>query len=320
MVRSPSLSTIKALFAKSSNRCAFPKCTVNVVQDGMLLGHVCHIKGAKPGSARYDAIQIDDERHSDSNLIILCPNHHSVIDDDAESYTVERLRRMKAEHEAHAAPLDSTTTGAAAAILASAIVSPTGQTGGITSGTFHVGTLNISNEPSSPITTEREVQSVEKLWSIIQKLKKVHGDIWLVESVLTSDEIGGYFRTCDWPATLRSVMHYSSLDWGMQQLTSAGADNSDDCRLYVSDRLWGIYATIRALYGRLGFLYHLSFKKSEYTDWRKDKGFATHAKALLGEALYEQAKATPMHGLEVILGRAEAEFLREARAARLATT
>lgn len=313
----PSLATLKSLFAKSSNRCAFPKCTVNVVQGDTLLGHVCHIKGAKPESARYDAAQNDGERHSDTNLIILCPNHHSVIDDDAETYTVERLRRMKTEHEAHPTPLDSAATGAAASILAGAIISSTGQSGGITSGTVHVGTLNISNAPSSPITTEREAQAVEKLWAVIQKLKKVHSDIWLAESILTPDEIDGYFQTCDWPEIVRSVMHYSSLDWGMQQLISTGANDSDDCRLYVSDRLWGIFATIRALYGRLGVLYHISFKQGAYKDWRKDTGFATHVNALLGEALYEQAKETPLHGLEIILGRAEAEFLREARALTL---
>jgi hypothetical protein len=226
---------------------------------------------------------------------------------------------MKAEHESHAAPLDSAMTRAAATILAGAIVSSTGQTGGITSGAVHVGTLNISNAPSSPITTERESQAVEKLWTIIQKLKKVHSDIWLAESILAPNEIEGYFQSCDWPATLRSVTHYSSFDWGMQQLKDAGANDCDDCRLYVSDRLWGIFATIRALYGRLGVLYNMSFKDGAYKDWRKDTGFATHAKALLGEALYEQARATPLHGLEIILGRAEAEFLREARATRQST-
>ncbi len=320
MTRGPSLSTIKALFAKSSNRCAFPKCTVNIVQDGTLLSHICHIKGANPGSARYDAAQHDIERHSDANLIILCPNHHSVIDDDYETYTVARLRRMKMEHEAHAEPLDSAVTGAAATILGGVFVSSKGQTGGITSGTVHVGTLNISNAPSSPVTTEREAQAVETLWTIIQRLKNAHNDIWLAESILTPDEIGRYFQTCEWPPSLRSVMHYSSFDWGMQQLTRAGANDSEDCRLYVSDRLWGIYATIRTFYGRLGVLYHMSFERGAYKNWREDDIFGTQAKAVLGEALYEQAKATPFHGLELILGRAEAEFLREARATRQSMT
>lgn len=319
MVGSPSLPSIKALFAKSSNRCAFPKCTVNIVQDGVLLGHVCHIKGAKPGSARYDMLQSDGERHSDGNLIILCPNHHSVVDDDAETYTAERLSGMKTRHEALSEPLDSAVTGAAATILAAAIVSSTGQMGGITSGTVHVGTLNISNAPSLPITTQKEAQAVEKLWSIIQKLKKAYSDVWLSESILTPDEIAGYFQNCDWPANMRSVTHYSSLEWGFQQLASTGADDADDCRLYVSDRLWGVYGTIRAFYGRIGVLYHMSFEEGVYKDWREDNVFATHAKALLGEGLYELAKATPFHGLEIILGRAEAEFLREARATRLST-
>jgi hypothetical protein len=39
------------------------------------------------------------ERHAFDNLLILCPIHHDVVDSDVESYTVERLARMKAEHE-----------------------------------------------------------------------------------------------------------------------------------------------------------------------------------------------------------------------------
>ena len=50
----PSITAIKLLFARSGNRCAFPKCHAPMALDETLTGEVCHIKGARPGSARYD--------------------------------------------------------------------------------------------------------------------------------------------------------------------------------------------------------------------------------------------------------------------------
>src|SRR5260370_212560 len=102
-MKSPTVSTLKTLFTLSGNRCAFPKCTNRLVEEpsGTLVGKVCHIKGKSsgPGSNRYDKNQTDEQRHSVGNLIVLCPKHHDVIDDDEESYTVERLVKMKADHE-----------------------------------------------------------------------------------------------------------------------------------------------------------------------------------------------------------------------------
>ena len=50
----PTLPTIKRLFAHSGNRCAFPKCTATLIDAETVVGKVCHIKGARSGSGRYD--------------------------------------------------------------------------------------------------------------------------------------------------------------------------------------------------------------------------------------------------------------------------
>lgn len=100
----PTPATVKRLYAVSGNQCAFPKCQVPLVepQSGKVTGRICHIKGRKPGSARYDLNQTDAERRSFSNLVLMCPIHHDVIDDDPDSYTVERLLEIKAQHESQA--------------------------------------------------------------------------------------------------------------------------------------------------------------------------------------------------------------------------
>jgi hypothetical protein len=69
---------------------------------GAVVGDVCHIRGANPESARYEAAQPERERHAFENLIVLCPTHHRIIDTDERTYTVERLTAIKRRHEAYA--------------------------------------------------------------------------------------------------------------------------------------------------------------------------------------------------------------------------
>ncbi len=98
---SPTVPTIKRLFAVSGNVCAFPSCCTPLVDkaSGKVTGKICHIKARQPGGPRYDPNQTEDERHGFDNLILMCPIHHDVIDSDEESYTVERVKQIKAKHE-----------------------------------------------------------------------------------------------------------------------------------------------------------------------------------------------------------------------------
>ena len=98
-VARPSDATIKRLFAMSHNLCAHADCGQPLVEGGTIVGEVCHIKGEKPGAARYDPDQTDAERHAFENLICMCRKHHKIIDTEKENYSVERLLEMKRTHE-----------------------------------------------------------------------------------------------------------------------------------------------------------------------------------------------------------------------------
>lgn len=91
----------KRLFAVSGNKCNFPNCNTPLVdlESGTITGEICHIKGKKPDSPRYDSNQSDEGRHGFDNLILMCGFHHKVIDDDPDSYTVSRLLDIKKNHE-----------------------------------------------------------------------------------------------------------------------------------------------------------------------------------------------------------------------------
>jgi hypothetical protein len=90
----------------SGNRCAYPGCRKVLIAPetergrAVFIGELAHICGERPGSARYDPRMIDSERNDASNLILLCLEHHTVVDARPEEYSVERLRSMKAAHEA----------------------------------------------------------------------------------------------------------------------------------------------------------------------------------------------------------------------------
>lgn len=95
----PTGSTIKALFAKSGNRCSFPGCQHLLVNGkNQFIANICHIQAANVGGPRYNPDQTDDERRDYKNLILLCYQHH-VETNDVNEYPVEKLINMKHVHE-----------------------------------------------------------------------------------------------------------------------------------------------------------------------------------------------------------------------------
>jgi hypothetical protein len=104
MAKRPSLSTpvVKGLFAYSGNQCAIPTCQNQLVDvSGTILGNIAHICAASPGGARYDTNMTEAERHSASNLLILCSACHDIIDDpkNEKDYPAPLLRKYKKQHE-----------------------------------------------------------------------------------------------------------------------------------------------------------------------------------------------------------------------------
>ena len=100
-----SLKTHKMLWGRAASRCAFPDCRRELVMDASetddesLVGDECHIVAPKPSGPRGDYPLPPEQRDKYNNLILLCKVHHKLIDDQLNTYTVERLQRMKEAHE-----------------------------------------------------------------------------------------------------------------------------------------------------------------------------------------------------------------------------
>lgn len=98
--KSPITETLRRLYARSGNMCAFPECEHPIFDDnGVYVAELCHIKGANKGGQRYDENQDDEERRAYNNLLFLCHRHHKVTDDE-NKYPLDKMIEMKNSHEA----------------------------------------------------------------------------------------------------------------------------------------------------------------------------------------------------------------------------
>lgn len=97
--------TKKRLAQRAAGRCSYPGCDIlcwlpgTQPNDTYSLGVAAHIKAASPSGARYDNTQTSEERKHIDNAIYLCQNHAHQIDQDEESYCVEKLLDYKNKHE-----------------------------------------------------------------------------------------------------------------------------------------------------------------------------------------------------------------------------
>ncbi|MFI3314481.1 MAG: hypothetical protein R3Y04_02290 [Rikenellaceae bacterium] len=97
---SPKSEVLRPLYAKSGNKCAFPGCNAPIFEDnGLYTGECCHIESYSPNGPRFNSSTTINEKNSYSNLVLMCSRHHTVIDSDVNTYTVEKLKLIKSEHE-----------------------------------------------------------------------------------------------------------------------------------------------------------------------------------------------------------------------------
>jgi hypothetical protein len=96
--------TRKALWSRSGNRCAYTGCAQVLVADAergdaLVIGHEAHIVARRPNGPRGSLVARSRELDALDNLILLCPNHHRLVDGDRARFPVDVLEAMKKSHE-----------------------------------------------------------------------------------------------------------------------------------------------------------------------------------------------------------------------------
>jgi hypothetical protein len=94
------VTTQKLVWGIFAARCAI--CRNKVVWESgsggrSLTGEIAHIVGAKLDAARGRAA-ISVDRDDPENLLLLCRDHHKIIDDNEDEYPTERLHQVRSEY------------------------------------------------------------------------------------------------------------------------------------------------------------------------------------------------------------------------------
>lgn len=104
-VRRPSLSarTIAEVMTLAGGRCSYATCREKLVgytSEGILdLADIAHIVASSPEGPRGGEGSPGFDRSDPSNLMLLCPTHHRLVDRNPGGFDVADLRAMKAKHE-----------------------------------------------------------------------------------------------------------------------------------------------------------------------------------------------------------------------------
>ena len=101
--RNYTLPTLKRLYGLSGNQCAAPDCErVLIARDEIsITSKICHIEAASNNGSRYNPCMTDKERAHFDNLILLCDECHTMIDNKQNegNFSVALLKEWKKNHE-----------------------------------------------------------------------------------------------------------------------------------------------------------------------------------------------------------------------------
>ncbi|MEV7008893.1 HNH endonuclease [Streptosporangium sp. NPDC051022] len=93
----------RELFSRASGYCQKPDCCrelfVPVGEKIISFAEMAHIVAAEIDGPRGDSALSKPERADSSNLILLCPACHTLIDKAADEFPVEMLEKWKIDHE-----------------------------------------------------------------------------------------------------------------------------------------------------------------------------------------------------------------------------
>jgi len=96
---------IKKLYGRSGGRCAFADCRLELVLEATeadptrQIGERCHIVGHSDNGPRGNEGFPRDRLDLYENSILLCPTCHAKVDAHPNTYTVDYLKTIKADHE-----------------------------------------------------------------------------------------------------------------------------------------------------------------------------------------------------------------------------
>lgn len=94
---------LKLLWGLAAGRCSKCRCTVvaeaTVADPRAIIGEIAHIVAVGNAGPRADPTLPRTDSNKYENLILLCPNDHTVVDKQESTHTTDDLRAWKRDHE-----------------------------------------------------------------------------------------------------------------------------------------------------------------------------------------------------------------------------
>ena len=98
--------TAKIVWARAAGLCSYPDCFKLLIvsperpnDPHAVLGEIAHIVGHSEEGPRGEELFRGIDRDSPENLLLLCAEHHTLIDQQQDRYSTSWLYRVKDEHE-----------------------------------------------------------------------------------------------------------------------------------------------------------------------------------------------------------------------------
>jgi len=97
--------TRQILWGRAGATCSYPSCRRNLVREGtqedreVVVGEIAHIVAQSKGGPRAELSVPGGNIDGYDNLILLCHEHHELVDQQPHTYPVEKLQQFKTDHE-----------------------------------------------------------------------------------------------------------------------------------------------------------------------------------------------------------------------------
>ena len=168
------------------------------------------------------------------------------------------------------------------------------------------------HEDENPALTSGIVSAVEGLWHEILSLEEHFGHLLVIDTLLLASEIETFYASGAKGDIGRALQDYRNLDYMNDMMSRVNDAVAEKTRLFVGERLWLQFFTIRGIYGRYMMLTHKSLKNNKYHDWRHDELMMRHVNACLTPEAVEEAKNRAMGGVQLAVKYVKESFLKEA--------
>jgi hypothetical protein len=238
-----------------------------------------------------------------------------VVDADEVSYTVDRLLRMKADHEAHSSALP-TEAAREFEVALDQSMNVNGQSGGFAAHTVNAETINVNSPPASTLVEARTMQAIEAVWNVMLQIEDAFRVVAFVDSILTLEELEAGFANGNSREPFTALRKFATSQSITDALERAGTEAVQRERPYLNRRLYIIFFAFQAVVGRCAMLVHYSFENRSFQSWRDDTGVKAHLESVLPKEWLEQLHQQRHYALYYLIDALKEAFLAEAERQR----